>query len=101
MRPHTIIATFCRMMDTPMAVISAASRGARRKGRYATRSAVQPTAMHRGTETSRPAPRTAKAEVDGSPPTRAAATMVAAIAPIMTTSPCAKLIRPMMPYTIV
>ncbi|KAG1245431.1 hypothetical protein G6F65_021236 [Rhizopus arrhizus] len=28
-----IIATFCRMMDTPIAVISAARRGARRSGR--------------------------------------------------------------------
>ena len=40
LRLQMIIARCCRMIDTPMAVISGASRGARRSGRYATRSSV-------------------------------------------------------------
>lgn len=57
--------------------------------------------MHSGTDTSRPRPSTTKAEAEGSPPTSEIAIVVAAMAPIMTTSPCAKLISPMMPYTMV
>ena len=40
LRLQMIIARCCRMIDRPIAVISGASRGARRSGRYATRSSV-------------------------------------------------------------
>jgi hypothetical protein len=33
LRPQTIIATFCRTIDMPIAVISGVSRGAPRNGR--------------------------------------------------------------------
>src|ERR671935_260096 len=38
--PSRLSPTSCRMNDIPIAVISGASRGALRKGRYATRSIV-------------------------------------------------------------
>ena len=38
LRLQISIATCCRMIEMPMAVISGASRGAPRSGRYATRS---------------------------------------------------------------
>ncbi|CAB3773277.1 hypothetical protein LMG29739_06375 [Paraburkholderia solisilvae] len=40
LRPQMIIASVCSRIDTPIAVISGARRGARRSGRYATRSIV-------------------------------------------------------------
>jgi len=38
LRLQIIIATCCRMIEIPIAVISGASRGAPRRGRYAARS---------------------------------------------------------------
>jgi len=55
--------------------------------------------MQAATATSNPMPRMTSGGIPD--PARNTITVKATIVPIITTSPCAKLIRPMMPYTIV
>ncbi len=56
------------MIDTPIAVISGARRGALRSGRYATRSIVTLTRMQTGIATIRPATRSTGPGVPGAMP---------------------------------
>jgi len=84
-----------------MAVMSGASRGARRSGRYATRSSAYPTSMHTGMAARPPTSTIASGGQPRCAPASALMTESDTIAPIITTSPCAKLMSWMMPYTIV
>ena len=78
-----------------MAVINGARRGAWRRGRYATRSTVKPNVMHTGTAADKPM---STVTVPGKPlAANSLMTDSAVRAPIITTSPWAKLIRPRMP----
>ncbi len=90
LRLQMIIATCCRMIEMPIAVISGASRGAPRSGRYAMRSMVKPTAMQTGTAQSTPANTITSG--GSAVPARAAITESETMAPTITTSPWAKLI---------
>ena len=84
-----------------MAVMSGASLGARRRGRYATRSIENPNSIQIGAAASSPSATTTPV---GKPVLAWKIhwmTVSAVNAPIITTSPWAKLIRPRMPYTMV
>ncbi len=89
------------MIDTPIAVISGASRGALRSGRYAMRSIATLTKMQTGIAAARPTTSSTGPGVPGAIVCRPAIVAYAVSAPTISTSPCAKLIRFRMPYTIV
>ena len=97
MRPQIISATFCRMIDIPIAVMSGASLGAFRSGRYAIFSMLKAIAMQTTTATTSPAAMTSTDGIGRCAPSNAVMTDSETMAPIITTSPWAKLIRPMMP----
>ncbi len=89
------------MIDTPIAVISGARRGALRSGRYATRSIVTLTITQTGIAASRPRISSIQPGRPGATPCSPVTTAYAVNAPTINTSPCAKLMRLRMPYTIV
>ena len=94
-----IIATVCSSRLIPIAVISGASRGAVRSGRYASFSIVKFSAAQTTIAQSSEIAINAQ---PGSPESPSAMTTVQLVsAPTINTSPCAKLIRLMIPYTIV
>jgi hypothetical protein len=83
------------MIDTPIAVMSGARRGAPRSGRYASRSMAYPTSMQTGT--AQPVPMSTTLSAGRPEGASALITVKATMAPIITTSPCAKLMSWMMP----
>ena len=91
--------TFCRMKEKPTAVISGASLGAFRKGRYATRSIIT-FSTPQATIATRPAtispPRIPMPEV-ASPTPSVLQSRTTMNEPIMKISPWAKLISSMIP----
>ena len=93
--------TFCRMKLTPMAVMRGASRGARRSGRYASRSISAPTIaitpIVRAKSTSTLPARRGMFVMAPSLPKRLLLMNMATNEPTMKTSPWAKLINSMMP----
>ena len=93
--------TFCKIKLTPMAVMSGASFGARRSGRYARRSisapsrAITPIVSAKSTSTLKP--RSGTFVMLPSLPKRLLLMNMATKEPTMKTSPWAKLISSMMP----
>jgi hypothetical protein len=97
--PFQTMATFWRMNDMPMAVISGASRGALRSGLYAILSTVtlmRPQPSIATTSATRMAGSTEPNDELSVSPNSPIST-AAIIAPSMNTSPCAKLISSRMP----
>ena len=98
--PSRFKPTFWRMNDIPIAVISGASRGACRSGRYATRSipvlrAAQNAIAQRSVTSS--AGIRVESEFESSSPNHPTATENVTHEPSMNTSPLAKLISSRMP----
>ncbi len=93
---------FCRMNETPIAVISGASLGAWRRGRYAKRSMITPTEpmttiVAKTTRTRMPPSLIGSSIGRSSSPSGTVMIHIATNAPTMNTSPWAKLMSSMIP----
>jgi uncharacterized membrane protein len=88
-------------MPIPIAVISGAKRGALRKRRYATRSINTLTITHTGMAAAMAITSLKMPGMSGAAVCMILRTVKPTIAPIINTSPWAKLIRLRTPYTIV
>ena len=91
--PQIIIASVCKMIEMPIAVISGANLGAFLKGLYATRSIK---AANIGQKKAAELMETTKTREPGNPGKskfRIEAQVSPSIAPIISTSPCAKFIN--------